>query len=487
MTRLVNTLDISERMKGKFGCIEHSALNVRDNLLCLFIKLVRGVNSDDLSYFVKKCESNNVEDLVNLIIIWWETRANRLAGKGERSLFYDMIPSLIEVVGIEPILSTISLIPHFGYYKDFCYILEKNFDERLNEKIIDIYTKQLISDYKSFQKNEKISMAAKYAPSEKTHFQKIARIFAEKIFVDDKTCYKRYRKMKSELNQYLNLYHTKEFDEIHSIVSMPSLISKLSVYPFPDYEQDWYAQVNFVTRQIDKKVFQNALALIDVSDSMKGKEDVGIGLGLMVSELSETFHNRLLTFGNDYTWITLDAMQSIHEKIQYIKQEQKKGGRADLCKVMEKILSVCENLKLSSNEFPEVIFVFSDMQFTEANYNIRQNNGMLTHYESLKIRFKEAGERICGKPYNIPRIVFWNTKANSGGFQCVSSDNVQYFSGFDTCLFKYVNLHNNASQTLSHVLNDEKFLQIRHILSELKEGVFKDYEYCCEKDGFVIV
>ena len=129
MSRLVSTLDMSEGISGKFGCIEQASSNVNKNLLSLFIKLVRGIDCETLSLSVKKCATGEIDDLVNLMILWWETRSYRLIGKGERSIFYDMIPFLIEVVGIEAVVATISLIPKFGYYKDFCYILEKNFDE----------------------------------------------------------------------------------------------------------------------------------------------------------------------------------------------------------------------------------------------------------------------------------------------------------------------------------------------------------------------
>tara|TARA_B100000482_G_C12610817_1_gene298927 strand:- start:402 stop:1850 length:1449 start_codon:yes stop_codon:yes gene_type:complete len=479
MSRLVSTLDMSEGISGKFGCIEQASSNVNKNLLSLFIKLVRGIDCETLSLSVKKCATGEIDDLVNLMILWWETRSYRLIGKGERSIFYDMIPFLIEVVGIEAVVATISLIPKFGYYKDFCYILEKNFDERLNERIIDIFTKQLIDDYASFRENGKISMAAKYAPSEKTHFRKFARIFAERIYIDDKTCYKRYRKMKSELNAYLNLCDTKIFDE-SSVYPLPNITLKTCTKP--GLEKDWNCLLNYIAGQIeDKNAFKHALALVDISDSMVGKrKNAGMCLGLIVSELSQTFHNRILTFGSEYNWINLSSLHSLPEKLDVISKS-KNGGCADFCKAIESILSVAEDLKLSASELPKIIFVFSDMQAK------KQEDVMSNYYEYLQLRFKETGERICGKAYNLPRIVFWNLNANIGDFQCISSDNVQYFSGFDASLLKYVSLTNNASKTLSNILADEKFLPIRQILSRLKEGIFKSYEYCCEKDGFVIV
>ena len=485
MSRLVRMLDISERLNGQYGCIEQSSSNVNNNLLCLFIKLVRGIDRENLHFLVKKCESNNVDDLVNLMIIWWETRSHGFIGKGERSIFYDMIPSMIEVVGIEAVLATISLIPHYGYYKDFCYILEKNFDERLNERIIDIFTTQLIKDYASFHKGGKISIASKYAPSEKTHFGRIARIFAEKIFANDKTCYKQYRKLKSDLNRYSKMCDTKIYDGIQSVDSFPDMISKLSN---SNVEKEWYVLLNFILNNVeDKHIFKNALALVDMSDDMVGKSrNVAVGLGLIISELSETYHNRLLTFGSDCTWINLSSLSTVSDKLNMINTT-KNSGHANLSCALEKLLVIAEDLKLDSDEFPKVIFIFSGMQFTEAKYNIIQKDAMFTHYESLHIRFKETGERICGKPYQIPKFVFWNLKANIGGFQTVSTDNVQCFSGFDASLLKYVNIDRNSSETLLSILKDEKYLPVRQTLSELNEGIFKNYEYLSEKDGFVIV
>ena len=143
----------------------------------------------------------------------------------------------------------------------------------------------------------------------------------------------------------------------------------------------------------------------------------------------------------------MSSLSTVSDKLNMINTT-KNSGHANLSCALEKLLVIAEDLKLDSDEFPKVIFIFSGMQFTEAKYNIIQKDAMFTHYESLHIRFKETGERICGKPYQIPKFVFWNLKANIGGFQTVSTDNVQCFSGFDASLLKYVNIDRNSSETL---------------------------------------
>ena len=101
----------------------------QDKLLRLFFNLVRNVDDNILQQLIMSFKHEKSDILEDLIVLWWQTRAVRGKGKGERHLFYSMIPHIIEVVDINVVINTIHLIPHYGYYKDFCFIFDAFFNK----------------------------------------------------------------------------------------------------------------------------------------------------------------------------------------------------------------------------------------------------------------------------------------------------------------------------------------------------------------------
>lgn len=516
MTILSNLFDTSNRLIEYNGSVTHSKHEINDTLLCIFTKLVRNLDDSILKDLILAFKSENIETLEHLVVLWWQTRATRGHGKGERKLFYSMIPYLIDVVGKEVIVSTIHLIPHYGYYKDFCFILEQHYDTELDNEIINIYTKQLRQDLEDMNIGKNISLAAKFAPSEKSHFSKIAIVFAKTLFPNEKDYLKKYRHMKTRLNNYLcttevlitqNRWEEVKFENITSIclhrnkqqlskhadITSLNNINSTQLFPHDIISDILYSKTlsneecNVLQKQWKSIVsdnskntnLQSCIPMIDLSGSMNGLPiSAGIGLGLLISEISHgPFRNLIMTFSDHPEWVEFEDNSNIVDKVLKIKK-QKWNEKTNFIKAMDMILSIVEDSNSYNRDIPKALIVFSDMKFDEAEHS--EKYPWCTHYEIMKQKFRESGMKKHGSPYELPRIVFWNLNGNSVGYQVKSNDkNVQQFSGFHPCLLKCIHNSNRcidktftSSEILTNIINDDNFLPIRDIIKDMKSGIF---------------
>ena len=86
---------------------------------------------------------------------------------------------------------------------------------------------------------------------------------------------------------------------------------------------------------------------------------------------------------------------NLHEKYQHINYCGGMGGSTNFVKAFKYILKVAVANKLSQEDLPKTIVVFSDMQFN-GNYD----NSMTSH-EQIKKTYEELG-------YKLPNIVYWD-------------------------------------------------------------------------------
>jgi hypothetical protein len=214
---------------------------------------------------------------------------------------------------------------------------------------------------------------------------------------------------------------------------------------------------------------------------------VAISLGILVSELSNpAFRNRFITFHENPTWVSLEGITSLRDKVVKTKGAPW-GGSTNFEAALTMILKVAVEKKLTPEEIPDVI-VFSDMQLNQAG-----EYGETMH-DLIKRRFAEAGKEICGRPYGIPKIIYWNLRANTVGFPVqANAPNTQLLSGFSPSLLKLlldgeslgteevtpdgtiINKEITPEETLRKALDDENYDSIRSILSASNEGLLSKY------------
>ena len=184
----------STMIVGEKGTLEYSSQQVGDSLVVLFFALVRDIPKERVIALFNDCldqarsasasSSSSCEAgriIADLFILTFQTRDCR-GGKGERSIFYQLLIELFHVYP-ETVLLVLPLISEYGYYKDYFNLLSATTISPVyapfRNTILQIVVRQLRRDEMSLSLNEggggasqTISLCAKYAPRESNKFAK---------------------------------------------------------------------------------------------------------------------------------------------------------------------------------------------------------------------------------------------------------------------------------------------------------------------------
>ncbi|XP_022760399.1 uncharacterized protein LOC111306768 isoform X2 [Durio zibethinus] len=227
-------------------------------------------------------------------------------------------------------------------------------------------------------------------------------------------------------------------------------------------ELQWSRMVGDLAK---KGKLTNCIAVCDVSGSMSGiPMEVSVALGLLVSELSEEpWKGKVITFSENPELHLIEG-DTLKAKTQFVRNMEW-GGNTDFQKVFDQILAVAVEGKLSEEQLIKRIFVFSDMEFDEANrckylehlYSSVNNAEDGENFENWEKSWKKRVEllkeweqnrkammqkewetdyeviqrkyRECG--YNrVPEIIFWNLRNSSSTPVVAKQNGVAMVSGF---------------------------------------------------------
>ena len=149
-------------------------------------------------------------------------------------------------------------------------------------------------------------------------------------------------------------------------------------------------------------LLDGALAVCDVSGSMAGVPmNAAIGLTILVMSLCEEPWNSLcITFSEDPEFHFVDPKKTFLEKLRSIK-DMKWGYSTNFNKVFDLILSKATEQRLTAQQMPKLLLVFTDMEFDSAFPDTT-----LTNFEAAKLQFESSG-------YKLPPIIFWNLRSNT--------------------------------------------------------------------------
>jgi hypothetical protein len=185
-----------------------------------------------------------------------------------------------------------------------------------------------------------------------------------------------------------------------------------------------------VQRVRDAGTLQSSVAVCDVSGSMSSPQfkdgscpmDSAIGLSLLISEVTAPpFGRGFITFSAKPQYISLDnAPTGLVEKVQWMINTKWDMNTNFTAVFEDVILPVAIAQKLKQEDMVKQIFVFSDMQFDQAqseylSFGYRHDqqretsltvNRWTTSYERIKKKYADAG-------YKMPRLIFWNLAARS--------------------------------------------------------------------------
>ena len=168
--------------------------------------------------------------------------------------------------------------------------------------------------------------------------------------------------------------------------------------------EQWKALPNYM-----EGTNERILPVIDVSGSMNcavgGNPsltcmDVAIALGMYVAERNESaFKNEFITFDTTPKMVKIVG-NTLQERYAFTKHADW-GRSTNFVRTFDLILAKAKMAKLSPDDMPTKVIVFSDMEFNEAD-----RSGS-TAFQNIQEKFEAAG-------YAMPQMVFWNLNARPG-------------------------------------------------------------------------
>lgn len=174
---------------------------------------------------------------------------------------------------------------------------------------------------------------------------------------------------------------------------------------------------SLVQRIKDSGTLSSSIAVCDVSGSMSHPTfsdgtcpmDSAIGLSLLVAEVTEPpFGGAFITFSATPEVVQVKVEESFTSKVSKFI-EYGWGYNTDFVATFEKlILPMAVKNKVKQEDMVKRVFVFSDMQFDEAEITGNQDKWS-TSYERIEKKFKEAG-------YDMPELIFWNLAGGRAGY-----------------------------------------------------------------------
>jgi hypothetical protein len=169
-----------------------------------------------------------------------------------------------------------------------------------------------------------------------------------------------------------------------------------------------------VQRVRDSGTIQSSIAVCDVSGSMSypgfkdgtTPMDSAIGLSLLLADIVERpFCGSFITFSASPQVVRVDKDKSFAEKVGEIRSAEW-GMNTDFVAVFERLIlpvAIANNLK--QEDMVKQVFVFSDMQFDDADTDGQR---WTTSFQRIKLKFAAAG-------YEMPKLIFWNLAGGRAG------------------------------------------------------------------------
>jgi len=219
-----------------------------------------------------------------------------------------------------------------------------------------------------------------------------------------------------------------ESSVINTATLMPhEIVSKVfdpnvSYSDLHSYNAIWNKYVCDFKSNFDNGILPPGIVLADVSLSMQGiPMNVCIALSIILSDLFEgPYKNKVITFETEPRWHDIKG-ELLTDKIRCLKSAPW-GGSTNINAALKMILDVGRSNKLSNEEMPKVLYIFSDMQWDQADKTV-------TGFGNIKQMYSKYN-------YEMPTIVFWNLRHTDTFNNNSNQLNTKIMSGFSPNLFK---------------------------------------------------
>ena len=451
--------------------------NWNDNLINFYFQLVRTKDYQLLENKYQLLLNKNIDiELLGKLILHTRDINN---GKGEYQLAFMQLYYLSKV-DLEYSKLILQKMISYGSWKDIkylCkYLYEKENNHPLIKEAIKLLVNQLKIDIIEMRKGNKISLAGKWTPREKSSFGWLVPLILEEYKIhlieyrkkivnlnyylktlEITMCDKRWKDINfnqvcgKSLNKYRKgfLYINKkgnikgnDLDRIecrenilNHLCKVKNGEKKLNTKTLNLYEivknvfvnsnnMNELDLLNTMWKENGKKEmnFGNLIPLCDVSASMYCDDNIpiynAIGLSIRISEKNNLiFRNRILTFSSNPEWIELNDDMTLHQKILTLKNANW-GMNTDFYKAMKLIIDVIKTNNISQKEIDNLgLIIFSDMQIDQSGYHLEMDNLIDKLFEEINMK--------------RPLIIFWNLRLTKGLPTIENKNNVLMLSGYN--------------------------------------------------------
>ena len=212
---------------------------------------------------------------------------------------------------------------------------------------------------------------------------------------------------------------------------------------FNDFTKDALDLINREQTNTDEALLLNAqwvdnstqtsslgkiIAMVDVSGSMSGDPmNAAIALGIRIAEKS-MLGKRVMTFSATPSWVNLTEETNFVDMVRLISRADW-GMNTNFAASLKMILDAIISQKLKPDDVEDMVLaILSDMQMDQADI------GYTSLMDTIEKQYADAGQRLWGKPFNTPHILFWNLRSTSGFPTLSTQKNASMMSGFSPAL-----------------------------------------------------
>lgn len=383
-------------------------------------------------------------------------------GQGERRFFRTAYRHIAQT-DPEVARKNLDHIPEYGRWDD---VLEVSKNTPIEEDALDLYEKALLED--------EDGLAAKWAPREgksdhdlfeklREHMGLSHRQYRKLVgslsdTVEDKMCRNdweniNYSSVPSQaINKYKSAFHRNDEERFVSWTNelmsdnSDANISAGAIYPHQIVRQllrqydiskndikvleaQWDALPEYMPE--GKKV----IPVCDTSGSMNTGDgqpmEVSVALGIYTAERNNgPYANSVITFSEEPNFINFGYENGLRGKANLIRSDSNWGQNTDIEKTFDLILEQAVQNDLDSDEMPDTVIIFSDMQFDQATGNY--------HGESNPVAMDMIEQKYDAAGYDRPDIVYWNLRDSNGKPVEFTKNGTALVSGFSPSILKMV-------------------------------------------------
>lgn len=206
---------------------------------------------------------------------------------------------------------------------------------------------------------------------------------------------------------------------------------------------------------------EKGIAIVDVSGSMVGQPmEAAVSMGAYIAERGKgPFHNHFITFSNNPELVKFEGID-LYDK--FVRARSADWGMStNLEGVFELLLKTALQNKVPAEDMPEVIYIFSDMEFNAclssgySSYD-RYARGTLRDADQIKTLMEGIARKWANYGLTLPRVVFWNLNCRQENIPALGG-RFSYVSGFSMNMVEQILSGHDGYDLMMQKLNTERY------------------------------